>query len=106
MAKKALINPQEKRGQDLRGYRVVEVVEVGSEFEAHSSLQWKDCDDSVQIDMNWFDPITNTFRLAPRAVDPVSTAGELAVDAEGNKTEDYEWNWNTDTWTKVQIINQ
>jgi hypothetical protein len=33
-----------------------------------------------------------------------STAGELAVDAEGNPTEAYEWNWDTETWSKVQIL--
>ena len=35
-----------------------------------------------------------------------ATAGELAVDAEGNPIETYEWNWDTETWSKVQIINQ
>jgi hypothetical protein len=105
MAKKALISTIESRGQDNRGYRVVEVVDSGNEFEVHSSLQWKDCSDTIEVDLHWFDPTNNTFRKMPHFVDQ-STAGKLAVDAEGNLTEEYEWSWATDTWSKVQIIDQ
>jgi hypothetical protein len=105
MAKKALVSTIEPRGKDNSGYRVVEVVEIGNEFEVHSNLQWKNCDDSVRTDYNWFDPNTSSFKKLPEAVDK-NTAGELAVDAEGNLTEEYEWNWDTETWSKVQIINQ
>jgi len=104
MAKKALVSTIEPRGKDNSGYRVAEVVDVSNTFETHSNLQWKDCADTVEKDFYWFDPSTNTFKKLPEAVDP-STAGELAVDAEGNKTEDYEWNWDTETWSKVQILN-
>jgi hypothetical protein len=48
MAKKALVSTLEPRGKDNSGYRVVEVVEAGNEFEVHSNLQWKDCADTVE----------------------------------------------------------
>jgi len=107
MTKKALISTTEPRGKNNSGYRVLDVVDVGNEFEVHSSLQWKDCNDNaVQTDLYWFNPSTNTFKKLPKAVDALTTAGELAVDAEGKPIEDYEWNWDTETWSKVQIINQ
>ena len=105
MAKKALISTIEPRGQDNSGYRVVEVVDAANIFEVHSNLQWKDCNDSIEQDMYWFDPLTNTFRKLPEAVQQ-STAGTLSVDEEGNPTEYYVWNWDTETWSKAQIINQ
>ena len=106
MAKKALVSTIEPRGKDNAGYRVLEVVDAANTFEVHSNLQWHDCADTVEIDKYWFNPATNSFKKLPVAVDAVATAGELAVDAEGNFTELYEWDWDTETWSKVQIINQ
>lgn len=105
MAKKALISTTEPRGENDSGFRVVEVVEAANIFDTHPSLQWKDCSDSVEMDMYWWKPSTSEFKKLPEAVD-AATAGELAVDSEGNPTEDYVWNWDTETWSKVQIINQ
>jgi hypothetical protein len=103
MAKKALVSTIEPRGKDDAGYRVLEVVDAANTFETHSNLQWHDCDDTIEMDKNWFDPATNTFKKLPEAVEQ-STAGELAVDAEGNPTEAYEWNWDTESWSKVQVL--
>ena len=105
MAKKALVSTLEPRGKDNSGYRVLEVVEQGQEFETNPKLQWKDCPNTVEMDRYWYNPVTSVFKKLPETVDK-STAGELAVDAEGNPTEAYEWNWDTETWSKVQIINQ
>ena len=103
MAKKALVSTIEPRGKDDAGYRVLEVVDAANTFETHPSLEWKDCSDSVQMDLYWWKPSTSEFKKLPEAVDQ-STAGELAVDEEGNPTEAYEWNWDTETWSKVQVI--
>jgi len=104
MAKKALVSTIEPRGKDNAGYRVLEVVDAANTFEVHSNLQWKDCPDFVEMGHYWFNPSTLEFKKLPEVVDQ-STAGELAVDEEGNPTEEYEWNWDTETWSKVQIIN-
>lgn len=103
MAKKALVSTIEPRGKDGAGYRVLEVVDAANTFETHSNLQWKDCADTVATELYWFDPSTNTFKKLPEAVDQ-STAGELAVDDEGNPTEAYEWDWDTESWSKVQVL--
>lgn len=103
MAKKALVSTIEPRGKDNAGYRVLEVVDTANTFETHSNLQWKDCSDTVEMDKYWFDSSTNTFKKLPEAVDQ-STAGELTVDAEGNPTEAYEWDWDNEVWTKVQVL--
>lgn len=102
MAKKALVSTIEPRGKDNAGYRVLEVVDAANTFETHSNLQWKDCADTVEMDKYWFDPSTNSFKKLPEAVDQ-STAGELAVDAEGNYTEVYKWDWDTEIWKKVKL---
>jgi len=103
MAKKALISTIEPRGKDNSGYRVLEVVDAANTFEVHSNLQWKDCSDTVEMDKYWYDPTTSSFKKLPEAVEQ-STAGELAVDEEGNPTEAYEWNWDTETWSIVQVL--
>lgn len=103
MAKKALISTIEPRGKDNSGYRVLEVVEVGNEFETHPNLQWKDCPDTIEMDKYWYNPSTSVYKKLPEAVDQ-STAGELAVDAEGNPTEAYDWDWDNEVWTKVQVL--
>ena len=105
MAKKALVSTIEPRGKNDSGYRVLEVVDADNTFETHSNLQWHDCTDTVEMDKYWYDPVSSSFKKLPEAVDR-STAGELAVDEEGNPTEEYEWHWDTETWSKVQIINQ
>lgn len=103
MAKKALVNTNEFIGKDRSGYRVVEVVDATNTFETHSSLEWKDCSDSIIADMYWWDPSISQFKKLPAAVDPVETAGELAVDSDGNETEKYIWNWDTETWSKQTL---
>ena len=102
MAKKALVSTGESGGQNNSGYRVVEVVEIGNEFETHSSLEWKDCDDTVEADKYWYDPTSSLFKKLPETVEQ-STAGELATDADGNPTEEYVWDWDNEMWTKVAI---
>ena len=102
MAKKALVSTIEPRGKDNAGYRVLEVVDAANTFETHSNLQWKDCADTVEMDKYWWDPATSAFKKLPEAVEQ-STAGELAVDADGNPTEHYVWDWDNEVWTKVAI---
>ena len=102
MAKKALVSTIEPRGKDNAGYRVLEVVDAANTFETHSNLQWKDCADTVEMDKYWWDPATSAFRKLPEAVD-TSTAGELAVDADGNPTEQYVWDWDSETWSKQPL---
>jgi hypothetical protein len=102
MAKKALVSTIEPRGRDNAGYRVLEVVDAANTFETHKNLQWKDCADTVKTDKYWWDPATSAFKKLPEAVEQ-STAGELAVDAEGNPTEQYVWDWDNEVWTKVAI---
>jgi len=102
MAKKALVSTIETSGNpaDL-GNRVLEVVEAGQEFETHSSLQWKDCDDTVESFNYWWKD--GEFKKLPQAVDPVEEAGELSLDADGNPTEQHVWDWDSETWTKESI---
>ena len=102
MAKKALVSTIEPRGKDNAGYRVLEVVDAANTFETHSNLQWKDCDDTVEMGKYWWDPATSAFKKLPEAVDQ-STAGELAVDADGNPTEQYVWDWDSETWSKETL---
>ena len=102
MAKKALVSTIESRGKDNAGYRVLEVVDAANTFETHSNLQWKDCDDTVEMDKYWWDPATSAFKKLPEAVDQ-STAGELAVDADENPTEQYVWDWDSETWSKETL---
>ena len=103
MAKKALVSTIEPKGKDDAGYRVLEVVDAANTFEVHSSLEWKDCPDTIKMDKYWWNPTTNSFKKLPEAVDS-ETAGELAVDAEGNPTEAYDWDWDNEVWTKVQVL--
>lgn len=102
MAKKALVSTIEPRGQDDAGYRVLEVVDAANTFAVHSSLEWKDCSDSVQMDLYWWKPSTSEFKKLPEAVDQ-STAGELAVDSDGNETEEYVWDWDNESWSKQTL---
>lgn len=102
MAKKALVSTTEPRGENNSGYRVLEVVDSADTFEVHSSLEWKDCSDSITQGDYWYKPTTNTFKKLPHVVDQ-STAGPLATDDDGNPTEEYVWNWDTETWSKQTI---
>ena len=102
MAKKALVSTIEPRGKDNSGYRVLEVVDAANTFETHSNLQWKDCPDTVEKDKNWWDPTTETFKKLPEGVEQ-STAGELATNDECDYTEEYVWNWDTETWSKQTL---
>jgi hypothetical protein len=105
MAKKALVSTLEPRGENDSGYRVLEVVDAANTFETHSSLEWKDCSEAVTMDMYWWKPSTSEFKKLPEAVDQ-STAGELAMDNTQDPpvpTEAYEWNWDTEVWTKIAI---
>lgn len=103
MAKKALISTIEPRGKDNSGYRVLEVVEAGNEFEVHSNLQWHDCPDTVEKDLYWYNPSNETFKKLPESIDQ-STAGDLAVDeVTGEFSEQYVWDWDDEVWTKVAI---
>jgi hypothetical protein len=100
MAKKALVSTIETAGNPANpGNRVLEVVDVGQEFETHSSLQWHDCPDNVESFKYWWKD--NTFKPLPEAVAQVGT---LAVDADGNPTQAWEWNWDTGSWSIVEII--
>ena len=37
------------------------------------------------------------------AVDPVEALGALAEDADGNPTEQYVWDWDSETWSKEAL---
>jgi hypothetical protein len=102
MAKKALVSTIEPKGKDDAGYRVLEVVDAANTFETHSSLQWHDCADTVEMDKYWYDPASSSFKKLPDAVNKF-TAGDLAVDAEGNPTEEYVWDWDTESWTRQAL---
>jgi hypothetical protein len=102
MAKKALVSSVERAGNNEEGFKVLEVVNVGNEFEIHSDLEWKDCGDTVESYKYWYKSSTNTFKKLPEAVEQ-STAGALATDSDGNLTEEYVWNWDTETWSKQSI---
>ena len=102
MAKKALVSTIEVSGNPTNlGNRVLEVVEVGQEFQTHPDLQWHDCDDTVESFNYWYKD--GTFKKLPEAVNPVEAAGELAVDADGNPTEQHIWDWDTETWSKQAL---
>ena len=56
------------------------------------------------MDKWWYDPVTSSFKKLPFAVNPWETAGDLAKDDDGNYTEAHEWNWDTESYSKVQIV--
>lgn len=101
MAKKALISTVEQSGDpDNLGYRVIEVVNPGEEFETHSGFQWHDCGDNVESGKYWYKD--GVYKKLPGYTD-ATEAGELAVDAEGNPTEKYVWDWDTETYSKQAL---
>ena len=101
MAKKALVSIVEQAGNPADpGYRVLEVVNPGEEFEVHSDLQWHDCGDNVESYKYWYKD--GAFKLLRDSVSE-TTAGELAVDGDGNPTEEYVWDWDTETWSKQAL---
>lgn len=102
MAQRALVSTTEPWGNpDDLGLRVLEVVNPGEEFETHPSLEWHDCDDTVQAFKYWYKD--GEFKKLPEAVDAVATAGELSVDGDGNPTEQHIWDWDTETWSKQAL---
>jgi hypothetical protein len=105
MAKKALVSKIEPRGKNNSGYRVLEVVDPGNEFEVHSGLgEWKDCPDNVVMDFWWYDPATSSFKKLPGAVDPYADdPTDLAKDADGNYLEYHKWDWDTESYTREPI---
>jgi len=104
MTKKALVHTVDYRGEDERGYRVLEVVDANQTFEVHSSFLWIDCNDTVETDLDWYDPVTKSFRPLPAKIHP-DTAGDLAKNDEGLFIEDYEWDYKTDSWKKIQLLD-
>ena len=102
MAKKALISTIEPAGKDDSGYRVLEVVEVGQEFEIKNPpFEWIDCPDTVEgLDKYWYNPSTNEFKKTPLNV---PHDGTLAKDANGMFTEKWLFNWDTETWSKISV---
>lgn len=96
MAKKALISKIEPRGQNDSGYRVAEVVDVGQEFEVHApDLYWADCEDSIQQDINYWDPTTSSYLLEPMYVPYPDTT--LPED------EQWVWNYSSQQWEAQPI---
>lgn len=57
--KEALISPVEPR---MTGYRVAQVVELHQTFEVGNPLFWVECEDYVEQDMYWYDPMDNTIK--------------------------------------------
>lgn len=108
MAKKALISTVEPRGKNDSGYRVLEVVEPGNEFEVHSSLYWADCDDTVESFKYWWDPASSSFKKLPEALEKPNDE-ELASTGITDETgklipaEKYVWDWDNEVWTKEPI---
>jgi len=106
MAKKALVNTIEPSGRDNSGYRVLEVVEVGNEFEVHSNLYWADCNDTVESFKYWWDPTTSTFKKLPDTVEkPLDDTLATTTNESGQliPTEKYVWDWDNEVWTKVAL---
>lgn len=101
MTKKALVSNIEKAGEDLRGFRVLEVVNTEDDtFEVSSSLgTWKDCPDTVESFTYWYDPTLSSFRKDPNYTPPPYQEG---VDLPEGK--EYEWNWSTDSYDLVNIL--
>ena len=58
--KKALISTFEPRDS---GYRVAQIVNTGEEFPVADGLYWIDCDDNIEADIYWLDPVDNSFKI-------------------------------------------
>lgn len=58
--KNALISPDEKR---LNGFRVAQVADAT--FEVAAPLFWVECDDEVEADIFWYDPLNEQITLIP-----------------------------------------
>jgi len=105
MAKKALISYTEPRG--VYGFRVVDVVESGNEYETSNNLEWKNCPDHVIADDYWYSMQYNQFKLSdigsaklPGNHNPIP---DLAKDVDGNLLEEAEYDWENETWVRVTL---
>lgn len=99
MAKKALISTLEPWGNpDNLGLRVLEVVEAGQEFEVQPAFEWHDCPDHV-ISFGYYYK-DGVFKVLP---DTVPKVGELNRDANNVFTQEWVWDWNTESWSIVDI---
>jgi hypothetical protein len=107
MTKKALIDTNELAGQDDRGFPVIQVEDPTNIFDVCPAMEWKDCPDNYTAWAWWWDPATNSFRPIPwHGIEP--TAEQMAVvdetkDAEGNYTQGYDFDWDTDTFYLVDL---
>jgi len=103
MAKKALIDPRSTMIHPVNGHELhfVSYVEVADTFEA-GELYWIDFPDSEEnlTAYEWWDPTDSRYWKGPYRV---VKEGELAVDAEGNPTEKWVFDWTNDVWTKQTI---
>jgi len=92
MTKKALISTIEGTAT---AQRVVEVVDVGNEFDVHSNLVWKDCADDITAEHHLYNSETNTFYKDTTILDQqVADAGVI-----DENTQRYVWDYDTNSWT-------
>lgn len=93
MTKKALISKKESTGNVPEGKRVLEVVEVGQEFQVESSFaEWVDCPDNITgLDTYWYNPTTQQFKK--------TSSGTLIPDIVEGENEHYVFDWDTESWS-------
>lgn len=91
MTKKALVSTVEG---ESTAQRITEVVDVGNEFEVHSSLVWKDCADDVTPE-HFYNSETNTFFKDNTLLNQqIADAGVI-----NDTTHRYVWNASTSSWS-------
>ena len=101
MTKKALVSLNEPAGKDDAGYRVLEIVDAGNEFDVHSGLEWKDCPDNIEgLDKYWYNPTNGEYKKTPLGVDIVGT---LTKDANGLPTERWVFDYDNEVWNKESL---
>ena len=101
MTKKALVSLHEPAGKGDAGYRVLEVVDTGNEFDVHSGLEWKDCPDHVEgLDKYWYNPSNGEYKKAPNGV---NVNGTLTKDANGLPTERWVFDYDNEVWNKEAL---
>ena len=101
MTKKALVSLVETAGKDDAGYRVLEVVDTGDEFEVHLGLEWKDCPDHVEgLDKYWYNPSNGEYKKAPNGV---NVSGSINKNANGLPTERWVFDYDNEVWNKESI---
>jgi len=104
--KKALIDAQIKVGKDNLGVRISQVED--DEFPVASPCYWVDCPDHIEADKYYYLESDGSFHKNPNATHKVAdlhTDPEtlLSEDADGNKTQQWVWNWDTEAWDKEDI---